>query len=432
MRHFAEHKLRVDDTANIAVIFAIILFPLMLIVAAMIDTARQTSANHQIQAAIDAATISGALALQEKDSTNDDVKVAMLASFNSNHQRGRSGLSCTIPTIEMDRADGTVELSVDCQIPKIFGAVFSKTPNLRIEKSAFAERGAPTLDVALMLDVSDSMEDNNSLDSLKAAANTLIGDLITEDADGRVRIALVPYGVAVNAGVYGNRAQGKADTNDDDEDGEKVCVSHRENSESKNTDAAPTTSHYVGDAVDYFCEEPVIVPLTSDIQVLNKAIADLTAESRGTAGHLGLAWSWYTISSNWSTIWPEASQPRDNANKLSRKAIVMMTDGVFNRHYDSFGRSKYKYTNSAQDAMALCENILASGVSIYVVGLDVKNPTLSWVTEEWLAENGPDVVLSTCAGDSSRLFKPTADSELEPLYKQIAKTLEPEPLRLQQ
>ena len=48
-----------------------------------------------------------------------------------------------------------------------------------------------------------------------------------------------------------------------------------------------------------------VMPLTSDVDALKAKINGLSA-SGGTAGHLGTAWAWYTLSPNWASLWPTA------------------------------------------------------------------------------------------------------------------------------
>lgn len=419
---------RQDTRANVAAIFAVLAFPLLLAVAATIDTARHIAANRQVQLAVDAATLAGARALEDDDLKDPQVEEIIEASFRANSTISRTDLNCTKITASVDRENDGVDLEVKCLMPKVFGNMFGLPANMNVSRYSYSEHASPTLDLALMLDMSGSMNNEGRLVAAKAGAKELVSKLITEESGSRVKIALIPYGDAVNGGVWGNRAQGNSDNDDEDNDGERVCVSHRENASSMFSDDLPVEGHYIGDQAGGSCREPMIVPLTHDAKALTTAIDGFSATSLGTAGHLGIAWSWYAITSEWSSIWPETSQPRNNAHPRALKAIIVMTDGIFNRHHDYGGRTAYTY--SASDMMAFCDEILESGVAIYVIGLDVEDPELGWVDAEWIETYGPDKVLSTCAGDPSRLFRPNSSDELVPLYEAIAKKLEVEPLRL--
>lgn len=66
--------------------------------------------------------------------------------------------------------------------------------------SAAAER-VGNVEVALVLDVSGSMLDNNRLVNMKTAARDFVTTLLADDTEGRVSITLVPYNGQVNLGT---------------------------------------------------------------------------------------------------------------------------------------------------------------------------------------------------------------------------------------
>ena len=57
----------------------------------------------------------------------------------------------------------------------------------------------------------------------------------------------------------------------------------------------------------------------------------------GTAGHIGTAWAWYTLSPNWSSLWPSAASPSPTARRTCDKIAILMTDGEYNTEYDKNG-----------------------------------------------------------------------------------------------
>lgn len=416
---------------NVASLFAVLLFPILVGVAFTIDIARQIGTSRNLQFAVDTAALAGANALQNASLTEKQIQSRMIGIFNANKPPSNLGATCAEPVIDFLSDDAyAVELEVTCQLPTLLGASLSGKDTIEITRSAYSTISLPTLDIALMLDMSQSMDHGGRLPALKSAAKSLVARLITAESGKRVRIALIPYGEAVNAGVYGNRAQGKADDDDSDIDGDKVCVTHRQNTDSRFTDAAPSEDNYVGDDSGAVCKTPMILPLSSDSASLNAAIDSLTARGYNTAGHIGLAWSWYAISSNWNDVWPDASEPNPNDEPSSIKAVVMMSDGIFNRHHD-YG-SREAYLQSASDTMDLCSNMRAAGTIIYAVGLDITPPSHHWITQEWLENYGPETVFEHCVGDVDRFYQPTASSELDGMYQEISEKLEIESVRLAQ
>ena len=446
MKHSLSSAWGFDSSGQVAIVFAILVFPIFLIVGLNLDVARYVSANKKVQIAVDAAALSGARAMADASLSDDDIKAFAVSAFAENYSPGGDGATCGETVATVDRTNETVDVSVTCVVAQLFGLFDSTQRQLQFERTSQTEISLTSMDVALMLDTSGSMA-GDRLTALQTGAKSLVSTLITEDSGNRVRISIVPYGDAVNAGVYGNRAQGKTDdddsdgddtvaaddtdgtsdaddtdgTDEPDNDGMIVCVSRRTAPDSEYTDDAPSESNYVGDEVGANCWDPLIVPLSHDADRLNSAIDGLTANGFSTAGHIGMEWSWYTISSNWSSVWPTASAPIDNSNPSSVKAVILMTDGIFNSHYDFPQTAKRK--KSARDLKQLCTNMLAEGILIYVVGFDIVTSTRTEYNADWYDRYRPQVLLPHCAGSASRFLQPADNDELIAVYKSIAELL---------
>ena len=78
------------------------------------------------------------------------------------------------------------------------------------------------------------------------------------------------------------------------------------------------------------------MPLTNDKTALLNKIKNLTAAG-STAGHLGTAWAWYTLSPNWNTLWPAANRAAAHGTAGLKKYAILMTDGEYNIEYDKDG-----------------------------------------------------------------------------------------------
>ena len=428
LTHSHDMGWKTDQSANVAALFAILLFPLILVISFAIDANRHASAIRHVQLAADIAALSGARAMQDATLSEDDVKAIMSASFEANRDTGTWGANCKTPAMTVDLDNESVEFDIDCQIPKIFGSAFSSTDSLSLSRSSRSEIALTTIDVALMLDASDSMADNGRLDALKAAAKALISTLLSPESGVRARVALIPYGEGVNAGIYGNRAQGKDDDDDEDADGAKVCVSERYNFTTWATDDPPVFGHYVGNLLSGVCPDAEVTPLTSDVDVLNAAIDGLTAEGYRTMGQIGVAWSWYAISSKWNDIWPDGAKPTHNDAPNTLKVVVIMTDGVSNQSKRPFVGLPEMV--AAYDTKTLCSNMQDAGILIYSIGLDIPPYTSLWATEAWLREYGASAVLAHCAGDAARFYEPSSTAELLPMYQDIADNLKIESVAL--
>jgi hypothetical protein len=149
------------------------------------------------------------------------------------------------------------------------------------------------------------------------------------------------------------------------------------------------TTQYVGDD----CVSQAIQPLTSDKTTLTNLANALNA-SGSTAGQIGLAWGWYMLNPNLSSFWPIAPAAYGSSNLI--KAVVLMTDGVFNSQYcngvvtqedpadgvtssGAFSTCAPNNGYSKVQAQALCNAINATSnhTLLYTVGFDLGSDTVS-------------------------------------------------------
>ena len=71
--------------------------------------------------------------------------------------------------------------------------------------------------------------------------------------------------------------------------------------------------------------------------MLTRKVDDYRA-SGSTGGHLGLQWAWNLISEDWASFWGGDSRPDPYAKTQGDKpelikAVILMTDGVFNTSF---------------------------------------------------------------------------------------------------
>lgn len=154
------------------------------------------------------------------------------------------------------------------------------------------------------------------------------------------------------------------------------------------------------------------VSVTSARNTLKTEIDAMEARM-GTAGHIGLSWGWYAVSQNWSSFWPTASRPKA-ASPDVLKAVMLMTDGVFNTSYTGGAAGSYNadcnVNNSSCDlARAVCDNMKADGITIFTVGFQ--------------APPSADVVLQYCASSASHAFSADSASELMAAFRSVADRL---------
>ncbi|CAN5386168.1 ubiquitin-activating E1 FCCH domain-containing protein [soil metagenome] len=205
-----------------------------------------------------------------------------------------------------------------------------------------------------------------------------------------------------------------------------TCVSERIGAQAY-TDASPSSAK-VGrnyDSTANPCPSATIQPLTSDKSTLKTLINGLTVTG-STAGQIGLAWGWYTVSPNFNALW--SSYPAGAYSPVDTiKAVILMTDGDFNSPYctgvlaaDSGSGSgstadhiSCNATNGDPFAQAtsLCNAIKAQNVVVYTVGFSVT------------AGSDAAEILKDCATDSDHAFLPDSGADLSDDFAAIGRDI---------
>ena len=165
-------------------------------------------------------------------------------------------------------------------------------------------------------------------------------------------------------------------------------------------------------------EKNQVLPLSKNRDGLKDKIDELVAYG-STAGALGTAWSWYTLSPNWSSVWTGDARPgsyadvtniQSNGRPLLRKIAVLMSDGVFNTMRGWKDQDQQTVSNHAK---AICTNMKAQGIEIFTVGLALDELTMA---ERAIAED----TLQSCGTDLSHFYSTLNVEELQTAFQDIA------------
>ena len=156
-------------------------------------------------------------------------------------------------------------------------------------------------------------------------------------------------------------------------------------------DAAPSTSYFhaftTTSAASTNCTAPdrPLLPLTNSRTDLYASVTALQPAGY-TAGHIGTAWGWYTISDKWASFWPAASAPAVTNPAKVKKVVLVMTDGAYNLHYDAnyasiaednSNNASVANGTSRSQAAAVCANMKAAGVEVFTIGLELGSDAAS-------------------------------------------------------
>jgi len=210
---------------NIAMMWGLMTLPFMAMLALAVDVNNVANHRQAAQSALDSALLAAARHGIEGDATQAEME-AELSNYFSALMTTNGGVQCQTPDMAPNMAGGIVAAGVTCTSETLMSGLMGRE-QIDYEVDAEVNFGIGKIDVAFVFDVSGSMDDDVSgntvitvcdndgencqnvpastrMEALKAAAKAGVSQLLTANGDDRddVRIAMVSYNQAVNAGVY--------------------------------------------------------------------------------------------------------------------------------------------------------------------------------------------------------------------------------------
>jgi hypothetical protein len=199
--------------------------------------------------------------------------------------------------------------------------------------------------------------------------------------------------------------------------------------DSSETPATSQTGNSSSDPAEFWNYEPngvcydlsnsdQIQPLTNDKAALHSRIDGLDAYG-ATAGILGTAFSWYTLSPNWANIWTGNSAPQPYAMLTQtnstgapalRKVAILMTDGGYNTYHSWKDQDVQTVSNIA---VQMCNAMKAKGIEVYTVGFDLGSVPQS---EKDIAT----ATLRACGSDVDHFYQSLNVQQLNAAFQSIA------------
>lgn len=391
-----------DEEGTVAVLFGLIFTVMILMVGVAVDHARIVHAESKMTAAADAAALAAGRAMLDGRLTDEEVREMGRRYFDANLGQGGKFGDVRDVRFSLNRAAGTVTVDVDADIPLTITRVggFESFEMPIDSTTAYDQRD---IELGMALDVTGSMGGSKIAD-LKSAAKDLIDILLAETGrTNTIRIGLAPYSAAVNLGPYATAASNRTGT-----DG---CVRERTGTYA-NTDEAPGAGAFFaagGSPRDidpteggqgYICPSATVLPLTTNKTALKSAIDRYNANG-ATAGHIGAQWAWNLVSPNWKDVWPTASRPTNYGSANTIKAVILMTDGIFNVAYAN-GRA-------SDQALTICDRMKDKDVVVYAVAFQ--------------SPRAAEDLLKRCASNEDTFFNARDGDELRAAFQSIAAKL---------
>lgn len=404
---------------NIAMTLAICLVPLLVGIGAAVDYARLADAREAMQNSVDATVL--ALSSEAADLSTDALQTRALNIFNVNFPTGKVenlAVSATYTRSNGANVSATASGSVPMTFMNIVG-ISSKT----ISVSSTSNWSTQHLRVALVLDNSGSMKDNNKMTSLKTATKNLLSTFKSAAVeDGDVYVSIIPFNKDVNVGSsdYGagwlnwtdweasstnqtttcNYWGKNCKTTVNNHSTWNGCVTDR----NKNYDigvAAPTNV-----STNYFYPEQYsscpaqLTPLTYNWTTLNSAVDAMTPVG-STNQTIGLVWGWQSLVQT-----SPLNAPAKDANTDYLDAIILLTDGVNTQNrWDGNGSSQSANVD-ARTSLA-CTAAKTAGISIFTV----------------LVMEGNATLLQGCASSADQYFNLTSADQIITTFNTIGTKL---------
>jgi Flp pilus assembly protein TadG len=390
-------RFAVDTRGGIAIIFALLLIPVMGLVGAAVDYSRAAHAHTDLQAAVDAAALAaGKIALeQNRREVRREAREVFDAIFQRNDRVRVTDFSVT-------REDDILTVEARARVPMMFADALDKK-RMHIAATASVPTTQMGLELVLVLDNTGSMAVLGKMHALKQAAKDLIDTIQKASTSAHASIAIVAFNSQVAVGATHRDASWLRFTPGGPEPVLKVdkaawtgCISDRDKPHDVR-DTLPTGGQpdiLYPAALCQYPDPPLlpIKPLSRDFAGLKLAI-DAMNPAGNTNTQIGLAWglAMLTPGAPLSTAQPP--------KKHLQKTIVFLTDGL---------NTQNRWTTDPVQidgrTSRVCEEIKAAKINLYTVRVIEGNETL----------------LRNCASDPTMYYPVRHASELSEVFKKIA------------
>ncbi|MDX8492747.1 pilus assembly protein [Mesorhizobium sp. VK22B] len=470
-----------DRGGNFAVLFGAAASVLALGVGFAVNISQLYNAKSSLQGVVDAAVTSTARDLTLGVIKEADANRSVQAFLDANSTAGilQAG-QIVLDRLTINRTEKTVQADVHADIGLYF-PLFNIGDMQRVGTSTTALYSDKKVEVAMMLDITGSMAKRGNVDKigdLKAAAKNAVRTMLQnqDPKNPRVRVALVPYASAVNAGklaenVYAER-QGSSDlppvagssllvaktgnkllpsfgdyisivgaatprsddcaTERKDKNGDPDFSADgpdtvRTDRNGKKYYALVNRDDHLGGGGMNKCPDAAAIPLTADSAALLDSIDDFEAGGY-TAGAIAIQWTYYMLSPQWRAAIKSAglgSGPSDTNAKKIAKVAILMTDGQFNTAFASAGGSYNNQGNLARgNAETLCGNMKSDGIEIFTIGFDLNDKDMSATERDQAKAVLKDCSSKDVSAANKHYFEVSTGVELDNAFREIIRNTE--------
>jgi Flp pilus assembly protein TadG len=441
-----------NTSGNVALMFSLAAVPILISVGVGVDMLSLNNANTILQAATDSAAL--AAVSGKKNSLSDHKIEQLVKDYLAINDADKTISSVKVTDFGLDKETGIYHVKMT---GKINTSLMALAGYKTMDVGAMSEVDpgtVPTLEMALVLDVTGSMNAEGRLDALKVAAKNMVSEILTKKPPSAdVKIGIVPFARYVTVGTnsvgenwlnvppmpktwscwdtYPNATTSNCrQVANGPIDGVPQIGTHQECDVNygaavqqcnwvqsqwlgvvgSRTDGLDTKLYNNGAQYPALLDTwgpQKITDLTGDKLILDNDINSLAAADE-TYIPSGLLWGWELLDSGKPFTVAKQTAAMKKLNGL--KALVLMTDG------DNTVSSTYPYhwgndsATADQKTAELCESIKKSDVTIFTVAFKVqKASSIS--------------MLNSCASSPGQAFDASDNQALLDAFGKIAQSL---------
>ena len=187
-------RFRRENSGMSAVVFALMMVPMLGVVGVALDFSRANSLRGKLQAAADAAALAAG---KKYDGTETERRKIAQDVFKANAEHLGFVNTYTLVYTDIAKGDGA-RVDVSADIPTTISGILGINT---VEVAVRAETviGGADMEIALVLDVTGSMEEE--MTELRTAARDFVDIVSAKGKNTGVFFSVVPYVAAVNVGA---------------------------------------------------------------------------------------------------------------------------------------------------------------------------------------------------------------------------------------
>ncbi len=383
MRYF-KAIFRLNDRGNISIFFALSLFAIAMAVGVAFDFNAQISQKNEAQDRVDAAVLAAAIDLNLQAMQSNSRKQSISSTkWVSEHVtpffNGSSSIICGNLILTSQ------DVSLRCQgtIQSAFGGLTRRDRLSFTVDSTVKLAQKKNVEIALVLDISDSMQASGSLRTLELALQDFINQPIFDANTDKAALSIIPYANSVAfkpdmaklvSPIFGYSLTPTfngcfmPDTGD---------ITIPITGAAIHTAAPPRVSN----KGNPFCPSQTMAAefFVTDTRSLRLKLSNISS-ANGTASDEALAWGYRALLPSMQGIMSKSRTFPRPYNSDNKKIIIFFTDGK-PVHKQWVGKIKTDSAKSEQKLLDTCNFIKSSGndIDLYTIGYGT------------LARNGTDL-----------------------------------------